>query len=372
MINKLKASSLIGITGLMLCSCSTLPDRTKSAAATPIQEPAPVEQKAIATKPQAEQPEQATVTPLGNPEQVNAFIKKMVTKHHFDEPTLNQLFNSVSMQSKIIDAMNRPAEAMPWHKYRKIFMTEARIDGGLKFWQANSETLRRVEQQTGVPAEVIVAIIGVETQYGSNKGSYRVIDALSTLAFHYPKRSPFFTGELEQFLLLCREENMDPLKPVGSYAGAMGLPQFMPSSYRSFAADFENDRRRDIWNNPADAIASVANYFAKHKWKEGQAIAYQATANGQKHRTLLNSALKTDTTVGKLKAYQVQPLASLPASLPVKLMAFEQTHGDDLWLGLENFFVITRYNHSPLYAMAVFQLSQALTNRQEVTRTKPQ
>ncbi|MDZ4150657.1 lytic murein transglycosylase, partial [Methylicorpusculum sp.] len=159
--------------------------------------------------------------------------------------------------------------------------------------------------------------------------------------------------------------------PVGSYAGAMGLPQFMPSSYRSFAADFENDRRRDIWSNPADAIASVANYLAKHKWKQGQAIAYQATAIGNKHKTLLNSALKTDTTIGKLKAYQVQPLATLPANLPVKLMAFEQTHGDDLWLGLENFFVITRYNHSPLYAMAVFQLSQALTNRQEVTRSKP-
>ncbi|MDZ4154559.1 lytic murein transglycosylase, partial [Methylicorpusculum sp.] len=176
MINKIKASSLIGITGLILCSCSTLPDRTKTAAATPAQEPATIEQNARIARPQANQPEQAVVTPLGKPELVNAFIKKMVTKHHFDEPTLNQLFNSVSMQSKIIDSMNRPAEAMPWHKYRKIFMTEARIDGGLKFWQANSETLRKVEQQTGVPAEIIVSIIGVETQYGSNKGSYRVID----------------------------------------------------------------------------------------------------------------------------------------------------------------------------------------------------
>ncbi|MCK5190946.1 MAG: lytic murein transglycosylase, partial [Methylococcales bacterium] len=191
----------------------------------------------------------------------NGFVSNMVEKHQFDDAELKQLFQAVDIKGNIIKAMERPAEGMPWYKYRKIFMTDKRIKGGVKFWQENEVTLSEVESKTGVPAEIIVAIIGVETQYGGNTGHHRVIDALSTLGFAYPKRSKFFLSELENFLILCREEKMNPLEPTGSYAGAMGIPQFMPSSYRAYAADFENDKKRDIWNNPADAIASVANYF---------------------------------------------------------------------------------------------------------------
>lgn len=291
------------------------------------------------------------------------FIDKMATEHQFDRTELNKLFQEVEIKEGILKAMSAPAEGMPWYKYRKIFLTDARIDGGVKFWQDNEQTLKTVQQQTGVPAEVIVAIIGVETSYGGNTGNYRVIDALSTLGFAYPKRSQFFLSELEHFLLLCREQQMDPLQPTGSYAGAMGLPQFMPSSYRTYAADFEGDHKQDIWNNPADVIASVANYFVKHHWQPGQAIAFPVNVSGTAYRSLLNRELKPDTTVTRLKSLKISPPATLADSVPVKLLEFEMENGAQHWIGLQNFYVITRYNHSPLYAMAVFQLSQAILDK---------
>jgi len=187
-----------------------------------------------------------------------------------------------------------------------------------------------------------------------------VLDALATLAFDYPKRSKFFISELEHFLLLCREEQMNPLDPVGSYAGAMGMPQFMPSSYRHYSADFEGDMKRDIWHNPADAIASVANYFAKHHWHTGQDIAFVVQANGDKYNQALTKGLSPDITVKQLQNLEVQVPKQVSGQTLVKLLSFEQEHGNDLWVGLDNFYVITRYNHSPLYAMAVFQLSAAI------------
>ena len=188
-------------------------------------------------------------------------------------PNLMSLFQSVEIKEDILKRISSPAEGLPWYKYRKIFMTEARINGGVKFWRENEPALTAVEKQTGVPAEIIIAIIGVETLYGQKTGNYRVIDALSTLAFAYPPRSKFFLSELENFLLLCRDEHINPLEPTGSYAGAMGMPQFMPSSFRTYAVDFDNDNHRDIWHNKSDVIASVANYFVKHQWQTGQAIA---------------------------------------------------------------------------------------------------
>ena len=242
-------------------------------------------------------------------------------------------------------------------------MTDARIDAGTGFWQQNESTLAEIERQTGVPAAIVVAIIGVETFYGKNTGSYRVIDALSTLGFDYPKRSPFFLSELEHFLLLCRDQNISPLTPTGSYAGAMGMPQFMPSSYRTYAADFDGDRHSDIWNNPADVIASVANYFAKHHWQPGQDIAFQVNARGENYKSALGGDLKPDLTIAELKSLQVASPARLKPHQKAKLLAFEQEQGSDLWLALDNFYVITRYNHSPLYAMAVYQLSQAIADK---------
>ncbi|MGR8999065.1 MAG: lytic murein transglycosylase B [Gammaproteobacteria bacterium] len=295
--------------------------------------------------------------------EINAFIKMMVTAHQFDGSELTRLFQSVEIKEDILKKISSPAEGLPWYKYRKIFITDARINNGLKFWQENGPALTAVEQQTGVPAEIIIAIIGVETLYGQHTGNYRVIDALSTLAFVYPPRSKFFLSELENFLLLCRDEHMNPLEPTGSYAGAMGMPQFMPSSFRTYAADFDNDSRRDIWHNKGDVIASVANYFVKHHWQTGQAIAIPLSATGENYKTALTSDLKPNLRLAELKSLNLKISRPLPSSTKVKLLAFEQQHGDELWAGLNNFYVITRYNHSPLYAMAVYQLSQSILNK---------
>ena len=297
-----------------------------------------------------------------------AFINKMVTTHQFDAAKLNELFQSVEIQEDILKKISSPAESMPWYKYRKIFMTDARINGGVTFWQENEPTLTAVEQQTGVPAEIIIAILGVETSYGQKTGNYRVIDALSTLAFAYPPRSPFFLGELESFLLLCRNEHLNPLEPTGSYAGAMGMPQFMPSSFNNYAVDFDNDGRRDIWHNKSDVIASVANYFIKHQWQPGQAIALPVSATGERYKTALTRNLKPDLRLAGLESLNLKLSRPLPLNTKVKLLAFEQETfgqkpGEELWAGLDNFYVITRYNHSPLYAMAVYQLSQAILNK---------
>jgi len=293
----------------------------------------------------------------------NRFIAQMVKQHHFNEAELRQLFQAANIQQPILDAMAKPAEAKPWYQYREIFMTESRIAGGVQFWRDNEAALRAVEQQYGVPPEIIIAIIGVETKYGAFTGKYRVIDALATLGFAYPPRSDFFQKELENFLLLSREEHIDPLLPMGSYAGAMGLSQFMPSSYRAYAKDFDQDHKRDIWQNSRDAIASVANYFAANGWQRGGAIALQVSAQGNAFRQALSKGVKPDTSVGQLRQLGLQIPTVLAASEKAKLLSYPLVDGEELWLGLHNFYVITRYNHSPLYAMAVYQLSRAITEK---------
>ncbi|MDD5579313.1 MAG: lytic murein transglycosylase B [Methylobacter sp.] len=289
------------------------------------------------------------------------FISQMVAKHGFNESELNHLFQSVEIKNDIIKKISSPAEGLPWYKYRKIFLTESRINEGVKFWQENAPALAAAEQKYGVPAEIIIAILGVETLYGQRTGTHRVIDALSTLAFAYPPRSKFFLGELENYLLLCREEHINPLEPTGSYAGAMGLPQFMPSSFRTYAADFDNDNRRDIWHDKSDVIASIANYFARHKWQSGQPIAVPVSALGENYKAALKKDLKPNLTIAQLQSLSINLPKPLPLNNKVTLLAFELEQGEELWAALENFYVITRYNHSPLYAMAVFQLSQAIS-----------
>lgn len=297
---------------------------------------------------------------LAETDSFNQFIRGMSGKHGFNETELRTLFKSVNMQQAILDAIAKPAEAKPWQQYREIFMTQARIDGGIQFMRDNRATLQAVEQRYGVPAEIIVAIIGVETKYGVHTGKYRVIDALATLGFGHPSRSEFFLKELENFLLLARQEKIDPLQPMGSYAGAMGFPQFMPSSYLAYAQDFDLDHKRDIWTNPADAIASVANYFAANHWQAGQPIAYPLSAIGEDYRKALGKGVKPDTSVGQLRQLKLDVPPQLGDKTAAKLLSYPLADREELWLGLENFYVITRYNHSPLYAMAVFQLSQAI------------
>ncbi|HEY8036651.1 MAG TPA: lytic murein transglycosylase B [Methylobacter sp.] len=307
---------------------------------------------------------EAPVLDLREQESVNTFIGQMATKYGFDESELDDLFKKVEIKQDILKRIASPSEGLPWYKYRKIFLTEARIDAGVQFWKDNAPALAAAEKQYGVPAEIIVAIIGVETLFGKNTGNHRVIDALSTLAFAYPPRSKFFLGELENFLLLCRDEHINPTDPTGSYAGAMGLPQFMPSSFRTYAVDFDNDNRRDIWHDNSDAIASVANYFAKHHWQTGQAIAVPVTAKYKNYEPLLNKDLKPNLSLTELESLNLIISRQIPFDSKVKLLSFEQQpQGEELWAALDNFYVITRYNHSPLYAMAVYQLSLSILSK---------
>ena len=294
-------------------------------------------------------------------EKFDGFIGQMVSEHQFNAAELVDLFDKVELNETIIQRISKPSEAMPWYKYRKIFLKQPRIKAGVEFWQDHDETLAKVEQEMGIPAAIIVAIIGVETQYGQHTGKFRVIDALSTLAFAYPPRSQFFSKELREFLLLCRDGQIDPLTPTGSYAGAMGMPQFMPSSYTSYAIDFDRDNQRDIWHNPDDVIASVGQYFAKHGWKKGQPVAFHLC--DKIHKTVKTEpSLKEDLSLIKCNSENPNISKPLLSTKKAKIIAFEQENGEEIWAALENFYVITRYNHSPLYAMAVYQLSLAISN----------
>lgn len=303
------------------------------------------------------------VSDMKETESMNAFVEQMVTKHQFDSSELDDLFETVEIKQDILKRIASPSEGLPWYKYRKIFLTEERIDAGVQFWRDNAPALAAAEKQYGVPAEIIIAIIGVETLFGKNTGNHRVIDALSTLAFAYPPRSKFFVGELENFLLLCRDERINPADPIGSYAGAMGLPQFMPSSFRAYAVDFDNDNRRDIWHNNSDVIASIANYFVKHHWQAGQSVAIPVTAIGENYKSALNNDLKPNLRLTELESLNLIISRQIPLDSKVKLLSFELQQGEELWAALDNFYVITRYNHSPLYAMAVYQLSLSILNK---------
>lgn len=290
------------------------------------------------------------------------FINEMVTDHGFEKPELEALFKKAKRLDKVLEAISRPAEkSKEWYEYRKIFLTTERIDKGVAFWQDNRDLLLEVEKQYGVAREIIVAIIGVETYYGKHKGKYRVIDALATLAFDYPPRAKFFRGELKQFLLFTRELEINPVSLNGSYAGAMGMPQFIPSSFKSYAVDFDKDGRIDIWSNRADIFASVANYFKRHGWMTGEPV---ATATWVKKdsdlKQYIENGLKPSLPLSDLTNSGIQLKRQIEGNPLSSLLVFKQEKGKDYWVAFQNFYSITRYNHSQLYAMAVFQLSEAI------------
>jgi len=301
---------------------------------------------------------------------VQQFIGEMVKKHDFDADKLTELFKQVELRQKIVDAITRPAEGKPWHQYRPIFVTKTRINEGVAFWNENRETLERAEKEYGVPPEIIVAIIGVETRYGRHKGGYRVMDSLSTLAFEYPKRSKFFRSELEQYLLLAREEGLDPLTIKGSYAGAMGKPQFISSSYRNYAVDFDGDGKRDLWNNTVDAIGSVANYFKRHKWQPGGKVVVPAIVGSNHIQVLVKKGYKPHSTITELRKRGATAKSKLDPDALGALIELKTLASREYWIGLNNFYVITRYNHSPLYAMAVYQLGQAIISKRAAESAK--
>ncbi len=302
---------------------------------------------------------------LAHRPEVQAFIGEVASRHGFDPATLRAVFAAARSQPRIIELITRPAESKPWWAYRDIFLVPRRIEGGVEFWRTHAATLAEAERTYGVPAEIVVSIIGVETLYGGNTGSYRVLEALSTLAFDYPRRADFFRKELEHFLLLSREEGFDPLALQGSYAGAMGLGQFMPSSFRAYAVDFDGDGRRDIWGSVVDAIGSVANYLSVHRWQPGQLIAAPAAVNGTAYREMLDGDLRPHHDMDELAQRGVVPRTGQDIPASATLLELEAEDGPEHWLGFQNFYVITRYNRSPLYAMAVYQLSQAIRERYE-------
>lgn len=298
--------------------------------------------------------------------EARAFIAELVAEHGFARRNLIHLFAHARYQPRIVAAMSRPVLSPPkWYEYAPQFLSRERIDGGLEFWRANAATLARAQSEFGVPAEVIVAIIGVETFYGRNTGSYRVFDALTTLAFDYPRRSDFFRNELKQFLLLARDQKISPLLPRGSYAGASGLPQFMPGSVRAYAVDYDGDGRIDLSDEAADAIGSVGNYLARHDWQPGAPVLTAARVDASASETVLRTLDGGLSERRLLDAWArdgvgADALPADPGSDPVGLLMLEEAEGPSYWLVFGNWYVLTRYNRSRLYATAVWQLAQAL------------
>ncbi len=296
----------------------------------------------------------------GNP-QAQAFIERMVAEHGADRAELQTLFAGAQYKQSIVDAMNRPAEKVKlWKDYRKIFLTEKRLRQGLQFWREQRSWLEKMQADYGVPIEYVVAIVGVETYYGRVTGNYRVVDALATLAFDYPKRSPFFTKELEHFLLLAKEQKLDPATLKGSYAGAMGYGQFMPSSYRAYAVDYDADGVADIWANPADAIGSVANYFVRHGWQRGEDVVVRARISADYSSEGINKLVKPALNLAQLAELGFTPVPEMSADVKAIPLRLQGQAGVEFWLGLQNYYTITRYNHSFRYAMAVTQLAEQI------------
>jgi len=298
--------------------------------------------------------------------ETRAFIAELAAEHGFARRSLAHLFAHARYQPRIVAAMSRPVLSPPkWYEYAPQFLSRERIEGGLEFWRANAATLARAQSEFGVPAEVIVAIIGVETFYGRNTGGYRVFDALTTLAFDYPRRSDFFRNELKQFLLLAREQNISPLMPKGSYAGASGLPQFMPGSIRAYAVDYDGDGRIDLSGEPADAIGSVGNYLARHDWQPGAPVLTAARIDPSASEAVLG---KLDGGVSERRPLDAwardgvgaDALPADPGTDPVGLLMLEEAEGPSYWLVFGNWYVLTRYNRSRLYATAVWRLARAL------------
>lgn len=302
-------------------------------------------------------------------DEVQTFLDRAVDETGVERDRIEQWLGSAVYQQKIIDAITRPAESKTWGEYRPIFLTEKRIEGGVAFMEENAELLEEVAATYGVSPYVITAIIGVETYYGRLTGGYRVIDALATLGFDYPKRGEFFRGQLIEFIRLAGEENLDMDRAEGSYAGAMGMPQFIPSSYRHYAVDGDGDGDRDLWDSRHDVFASVANYFVEHGWGQGEPVMFEVDINGAKVDDLLNRIrdLEPKTTLAELRERGVSVPDDAPVPDDFDVMLFTLTDGDEVsyHVGLNNFYVITRYNHSVLYATAVWQLAQAIEERRE-------
>ena len=294
------------------------------------------------------------------------FVKRATTEYGLAEDDVRALLSEAEYKQSIVDAISRPAEGKPWHEYRKIFLTSKRINEGVDFWIENRELISTASKQYGVDEEAIVAIIGVETFYGRITGSYRTIDSLVTLGFYYPQnlssdRSPFFSNELLQYMKLASEEGLPANEVTGSYAGAMGMGQFMPSSYREYAVDFDQDGSRDLWRSTADVVGSVANYLHRHGWEPGQPVTRRAIASKDADFAELEKRnYKPSLSVAEWEGKGFKSSNELPPELPAAVLKLVEETRNTYWLVFNNFYVITRYNRSPRYAMAVYELSQEI------------
>jgi membrane-bound lytic murein transglycosylase B len=301
------------------------------------------------------------------------FARDLEQRHGFHADELISQFAQTRPNATVLKLIKPPTSPLQrsWERYRPRFLNDRRIDGGIRFWQENGGQLAKASALYGVPEEIIVAIIGVETEYGRNTGGFRVFEALATLAFKYPPRAEFFRTELEQFLLLARENNLDPLAVKGSFAGAIGIPQFMPGSQRRYAVDFDGDQRVDLGNSVDDAIGSVGRFLEQHGWQAGQPIAVPAMTAGAPDEALLQAGLRPSLKVAELADKGVR--AEIDPQATVALIDLVSPGRDtEYWLGFENFYVITRYNRSSFYAMSVFQLAEEIRARmcaQEPTAT---
>jgi len=302
---------------------------------------------------------------------VEQFITRVAVQDGLRKHAVRKLLKAAQSQPAILEAMERPAEkAMPWYEYRPLFLTEKRIQAGADFWFAHRAELDQASLDSGVPAEYLVAILGVETFYGRLTGRYRVLDALATLAFDYPPRAQFFQDELEQFLLLAHESAIDPLTATGSYAGAMGAPQFMPSNYRKFAVDADHDGRVDLWQSWPDIFASIGNYLRGHGWNVGEAVLSEASYGPGEGDNSAGRDLALSETVASLQARGVAFASLAPADAPALLIAADEIDAVHWRVGYQNFYAITRYNRSALYAMAVYELAQAVKRRSAEMQTE--
>jgi membrane-bound lytic murein transglycosylase B len=298
---------------------------------------------------------------------LDAFAAEVAQTHGLDAARLRLILHQAKVQPYILRAIAQPSTAKPWYLYRNGVVDGRRVDAGVRFWRENEAVIERASAASGVPPELIVATLGAETFYGRNTGGYRVLDALVTLAFHFPARAELFRAELEAFLLLAIQEKLDPLAVRGSYAGAMGIAQFLPSSYRKYAVDFDGNGRRDLWRT-ADAIGSVANYYQAHGWEPGGPVVATAEVEGTEFRALLDQGLKPHLALARLRALGVTPGMLAADETLVALIEIETEAGRRYLAGFQNFYVITRYNRSVNYALSVHELAREIRQQREAGR----
>ncbi len=369
-------ASLVSLASLALLACAALPATALAADAQPSTKPTAKAKASPKAKPKPKSPP-ASEGYVAR-EDVRAFAAEIAGESGIPRRDVEKWLAAARYQAKIVALMDRPLLEPPkWFEYSPSFLSQARVDAGVRFWRDNADALARAEARFGVPPEIVVAIIGVETYYGRNTGGFRVIDALATLAFDYPRRANFFRGELKEYVILARDQGFSPLVPKGSFAGAMGVPQFMPGSYRRFAIDFDGDGHADLWKSNADVIGSVANYLARHDWQPGQPILVPAAVAVDSRAAAMRRLDGGISERRPLAAWQADgvdlgaPPAVAPAD-PVGLLLLEEAGEGDpaasLWIAYPNFYVITRYNKSRLYASAVWALGERLRAQYLATR----